>query len=141
MTIKSARLQAGLTQQKMSKMFEIPVRTIQDWESGRRKPPVWAEKLIIEKLKRITKITKEIVETLIGKKWGELSPEMKEILLSKANAVSGFDSEPVFEGEAICDFRDTPISVSCEVSDGEVTIDDTAELYCSYSDIDDFYNE
>ena len=144
MTIKEARVQAGLTQTQFAKKFDIPVRTVQDWESGRRKPSVWAEKLIIEKLERITKMTKrinkEIVETLIGKKWGELSPEMQSDLLDKANPVSEIDSERVENGEAICDFLDTPISVPCIVSNGEVTIEDTAELYCSFGDIDDFYN-
>lgn len=37
----------------MSKLFEIPTRTIENWESGTRKPPVYVEKLIIEKLMQI----------------------------------------------------------------------------------------
>ena len=53
MTIKEARQAAGLSQAKMSKLFEIPTRTIENWESGTRKPPVYVEKLIIEKLMQI----------------------------------------------------------------------------------------
>lgn len=50
MTIKEARLTAGLTQQQMSDLLEIPKRTIENWETGSRKCPKWAEKLIIDKL-------------------------------------------------------------------------------------------
>lgn len=50
MTIKEARLAAGLTQRKMSELLEIPLRTIEEWEAGRRKPPIYVEKLIVEKL-------------------------------------------------------------------------------------------
>ena len=55
MTIKEARLQAGLTQQQMSDLFEIPKRTIENWEAGDRKPPAYVEKLIVDKLLSIEK--------------------------------------------------------------------------------------
>ena len=48
--IRKARLSAGLTQAEMSRIFEIPSRTIEHWEAGTRKPPAYVEKLIIEKL-------------------------------------------------------------------------------------------
>ena len=53
MTIKEARQAAGLSQSKMSALFEIPKRTIESWETGERKPPAYVEKLIIEKLMQI----------------------------------------------------------------------------------------
>ena len=53
-TIKEARLNAGLTQQRMSEVFEIPKRTIENWEAGTRKPPAYVEKLVIRELKRIS---------------------------------------------------------------------------------------
>ncbi len=53
MTIKDARLNAGLTQQRMSEVFEIPKRTIENWEAGKRNPPAYVEKLIIRELERI----------------------------------------------------------------------------------------
>lgn len=53
MTIKEARLKAGLTQARMSELLEIPKRTIGDWETGTRKPPIYVEKLIIRELERI----------------------------------------------------------------------------------------
>lgn len=53
MTIREARLNAGLTQQRMSEVFEIPKRTIENWEAGKRTPPAYVEKLVIRELKRI----------------------------------------------------------------------------------------
>lgn len=48
-TIKEARHEAGLSQQKCL-TFEIPKSTIEKWEMGIRKPPEWAVMLIVEKL-------------------------------------------------------------------------------------------
>jgi DNA-binding transcriptional regulator YiaG len=53
LTIKEARLNAGLTQQRMSEVFEIPKRTIENWETGKRTPPAYVEKLVIRELERI----------------------------------------------------------------------------------------
>jgi DNA-binding transcriptional regulator YiaG len=50
MTIKEAREQAGLSKAEMARRFEIPIRTLENWESGNRTPPPYVEKLIIEKL-------------------------------------------------------------------------------------------
>jgi DNA-binding transcriptional regulator YiaG len=55
LTIKEARLNAGLTQQRMSEVFEIPKRTIENWETGKRNPPAYVEKLVIRELERIAK--------------------------------------------------------------------------------------
>lgn len=49
-TIKEARHEAGLSQQKMADLLKIPKSTIEKWEMGIRKPPEWAEALVIEKL-------------------------------------------------------------------------------------------
>ena len=48
--IKEARQSVGLTQKRMSELLLIPLRTIENWESGKRNPPLWAENLIVEKL-------------------------------------------------------------------------------------------
>ena len=53
MTLKEARLVAGLTQQAMSDLLEIPKRTIEEWEAGRRKCPPYVERLVIKELKEI----------------------------------------------------------------------------------------
>jgi DNA-binding transcriptional regulator YiaG len=55
MTIKEAREQAGLSRAEMSRIFEIPIRTLEEWDAGRRTPPPYVEKLIIEKLQTISK--------------------------------------------------------------------------------------
>ena len=52
-TIRDARRLAGLSQQGVTDTLGIPKRTIQDWESGKRTPPGWAEALVIEKLEKI----------------------------------------------------------------------------------------
>lgn len=53
MEIKRHRQEAGLTQKQFSDMFEIPLDTVKNWDVGRRYPPAWAEKLIIEKLEAL----------------------------------------------------------------------------------------
>ncbi len=50
MTIKEARQNVGLTQKGVNDFMGIPIRTLQDWESGKRKCPDWCEKLVIEKI-------------------------------------------------------------------------------------------
>lgn len=52
-TIKEARLNAGLTQQAMSDLMEIPKRTIEDWENNKRECPPYIERLIIKELTEI----------------------------------------------------------------------------------------
>ena len=54
-TIRDARRLAGLSQQGVTDALGIPRRTLQDWESGRRTPPGWAEALVVEKLEKIAK--------------------------------------------------------------------------------------
>ncbi len=55
MNIKEARQAAGLTQRQMSELLEIPLRTIENWESESRTPPPYVEKLIVEKLMSMKK--------------------------------------------------------------------------------------
>lgn len=44
--IKELRELTGLSQQAFSDKYEIPKRTIEDWEGGRRKPPEYVVKLL-----------------------------------------------------------------------------------------------
>lgn len=46
MTIQELRAKTGLSQSKFSEYFEIPLRTVQEWEQGRRKPPEYIPKLL-----------------------------------------------------------------------------------------------
>lgn len=48
--IKELRHQAGMAQKQFAEYFKIPVRTIEDWEAGRRKPPEYIIELIKYKL-------------------------------------------------------------------------------------------
>ena len=69
MNLKEARTCAGMTQAEMSERFEIPKRTIENWEAGKRKCPVYVEKLIVEKLEEIIMMKSEEV----AKKANEIS--------------------------------------------------------------------
>jgi putative transcriptional regulator len=53
LSIKEYRIAAGLTQEEFSELFEIPIDTVKNWDSGRREPPLWAKKLIIKELERM----------------------------------------------------------------------------------------
>ena len=46
MTIKELRQRTGWTQKFFAEYLEIPLRTVQDWEQGKRKPPEYLVKLI-----------------------------------------------------------------------------------------------
>lgn len=90
-----------------------------------------------ESIKNITKEIQERIDNdyscepagLVGKKWGELSAELKEDLLSNCNPVDNM-CETVKEGDCIIDFLDYEyVSVLGAVKDGEVVIDDEAIIY------------
>lgn len=51
MTIKEIREKTGLSQQKFFEKYKIPVRTIQDWEAGKRTPPEYVVELLEFKVK------------------------------------------------------------------------------------------
>lgn len=50
MTIKEMRAACGMTQASFSEYLNIPKRTIEDWESGRRAAPEYVTELIEYKL-------------------------------------------------------------------------------------------
>lgn len=50
---KEARLAAGLTRAAMSELMEIPLRTLENWESGNRIPPKYVERWVLKELKEI----------------------------------------------------------------------------------------
>ena len=55
MNIKEARALANLTQKQLSEMLNIPLRTIENWEAGVRKPPSYVEALVVEKIQNIAR--------------------------------------------------------------------------------------
>ena len=56
--IRRLREQTGMTRKDFSIQIGIPLRTIEDWEAGRRRPPEYIPRLIDYQLK---------YEELIGK--------------------------------------------------------------------------
>lgn len=50
MNIKELRLSTGMSIQEFSDYFNIPRRTIENWEGGQRKPPVYVVELIKYKI-------------------------------------------------------------------------------------------
>ena len=49
--IKELRIQTGLNRKEFSEYIGIPLRTIEDWEAGRRTPPEYIPRLISYQLK------------------------------------------------------------------------------------------
>ncbi|MDD4238834.1 MAG: helix-turn-helix transcriptional regulator [Desulfotomaculaceae bacterium] len=45
--IKQARLKAGLSKKELSEKYRIPLRSIQQWEEGSRKPPEYVIDLLV----------------------------------------------------------------------------------------------
>ena len=48
--IKTKRLEMGLSRAELARQFNMPIRTLEDYESGKRKPAEWVEALILEKM-------------------------------------------------------------------------------------------
>jgi DNA-binding transcriptional regulator YiaG len=53
--LKAARKAAGLSQQAMADRMEIPLRTIQDWEAGKRTPPGYVQRFVLNELEGLKK--------------------------------------------------------------------------------------
>lgn len=49
-TMKSIREKVGLNRREFSDYMGIPVRTLEEWESGRRKMPEYVLRLIVYKI-------------------------------------------------------------------------------------------
>ena len=49
--IRDLRESIGMTRKEFSEYIGIPVRTLEDWEAGRRTPPVYIPRLISYQLK------------------------------------------------------------------------------------------
>lgn len=56
MTIKELRAACGMTQKELSDYFNIPRRSIEDWETEKRTPPEYLVELIEYKLRAEGKI-------------------------------------------------------------------------------------
>ena len=56
MTIKELRTKSGMTQKEFAEYFEIPKRTVEDWDRGARKCPEYLIALMEYKLIKEAKI-------------------------------------------------------------------------------------
>lgn len=52
MTFEQLRRKSGMNKTEFSEYFEIPFRTVQNWENGSRKCPPYLMKLMEYKLKK-----------------------------------------------------------------------------------------
>ncbi len=59
--IRELRTQTGMNRKDFSEHLGIPLRTIEDWEAGRRKPPEYIPRLIAYQL-MYEKMMKKIEE-------------------------------------------------------------------------------
>ena len=50
LTIKEVCEQYQISQSALARRFDIPLRTVQDWHSDRRKPPAYVVRMLVELL-------------------------------------------------------------------------------------------
>ena len=53
--LKAARAATGLSQQAMADQMLIPKRTIEEWEAGRRTPPPYVQRFVLNELATMKK--------------------------------------------------------------------------------------
>lgn len=53
MQVKEARKATGMTQKAMAERMLIPHRTIQEWEGGKRTPPSYVQRFVLNELEAI----------------------------------------------------------------------------------------
>ena len=59
MTIKEMREKLGLTQELFANRYNIPKRTIENWESGKRNPPAYVLEMLENAVRNYKPRTKE----------------------------------------------------------------------------------
>lgn len=64
--IKETRTEYKITQQELNYITDIPKRTIENWESGKRKPSPWVEKLVNSYIKQFPKNKEGIITERLG---------------------------------------------------------------------------
>ncbi len=99
MTVKEMRQKLGITQEMFAQRYNIPKRTIENWESGKSKPPAYVLEMLENAVKHHIPRTKEEVmslpltivdlkymcEMMIKKGYGERS-----VLLSNDTEETGY---------------------------------------------------
>jgi hypothetical protein len=64
--IKETRAEYNITQQELSDITSIPKRTIENWESEKRQPSPWVEKLVESYIKQFPKNKNGIITDGLG---------------------------------------------------------------------------
>ena len=99
MTIKEMRMKLDMTQEMFSKRYNIPKRTIENWESGKRTPPAYVLEMLENAVRHyFPRTTEEVMslpltvielkymcDDLIQKGYGE-----KPVLLSNNTDETGY---------------------------------------------------
>ena len=96
--------------------------------------------------KAALKMTRETAKKLIGKKWSTITAKEKEILGSYDASDGSYDASvgSLKNGDqCIIDFSNSPLSIVGHYYDENSECysepDPDAEIYCSFANIDDFY--
>lgn len=64
--VKEMRAEYNITQQELSDLTDIPKRTIENWESGKRNPSPWVENLVNAYIKQFPKNRNGIITDRLG---------------------------------------------------------------------------
>lgn len=75
MTIKEMRASTKMTQKAFAEYLNIPLRTIENWESGQRTPPEYVIELIKYKIEKENKTMKKQISIL-----NEVNERQREFL-------------------------------------------------------------
>lgn len=119
MTIKEMRKKLDMTQEMFAKLYNIPRRTIENWESGKSKPPVYVMEMLEKAVERTVPRTEEemmslpltvidlrlMCDQLIQEGYGERS-----VLLSNDTEESGFHG--MYYGPSVVEDSDTYVTLN-----------------------------
>ena len=115
MTIRDIRLNANMTQKEFAEYFGIPQRTIEGWDSGRRKPPEYLIELIKYKIEKERLGMFKLMEMDHGKREEIFQGTVSEVIQWLKNNKSIYtwilDEEPDME---MPDFDDVETLIELE---------------------------
>ena len=94
--LKEARKKIGYSQRALSKELELPIRTIENWETSQRTPPAWTAELILEKLynmneRRTNPMKREELLKALFEKFGTSETPVTVYVVAKCEAT--FDGD------------------------------------------------